>query len=134
MNVVDDGLYDLLAAGTALTTALGGTAIYWQIANQRTAFPYVIFFESSGIDENSSPVRARRMMYTVKAVSDDPDEAGDLDGHIDTLLRDATLTVSGYRNYRTWRENDIGYVELTNAGEAIFHRGAQYGIWLVGTA
>lgn len=134
MNVVDDGLYDVLAASTALTTALNGTAIYWQLAPQGTTWPYVIFFESSGIDENSSPVRARRMMYTIKAVSDDPDEAGDIDGHIDTLMRDAILTVSGYLNYRTWRENDIGYVELTSGGEAIYHRGAQYGIWLVGTA
>ena len=131
MNAVDDAVFDKLASGTALIAALGGTAIYWQVANQGTAFPYVVYFQSSGIDENRSPRRTRRMMYTVKAVSDDPDEAGDLDAYLDALLHKQTLTVTGYGNYRTYRENDVEYLEQTNEGLTVYHRGAQYGIWIV---
>ena len=130
MNAVDDAVFNALAAGTALTTALGGTESYCQLATQGAALPYVVFFQSSGLDENSSPRRARRMMYTVKAVSDDQDEAGDLDAYLDALLHESTLTVTGYGNYRTYRENDIEYVEQTLAGLTVYHRGAQYGIWI----
>ena len=128
MNTVDNALYSTLAAGTALITALGGTAIYWTVADQGASFPYCVFFQSTGRDENSSPRRARRLIYTVKGVTTDPDTAGDIDDGIDAALHDKALTITGWGNYWMMRENDIAYVEQTSAGVTVFHRGAQYGI------
>ena len=130
MNAIDDAVNSALVAGTALITALGGTAIYWRIADQGTPYPYVTFSKATGTEENSSPRRARRVMYTVMAVSDNPDKAGDIDDEIDTLLHGATLTITGWGNYRTARETDIDYEEVTNAGQVVYHRGGQYGIWI----
>jgi hypothetical protein len=130
VNAVDQAVHTKLVAGTALITTLGGTAIYWRVANQGAAYPYVVFFQSAGTDENSSPRRAKRVTYTVKAVSPDPNQAGVIDDAIDALLHRTTLTVTGWGNYRTARQNDVEYEEKTDAGEIVFHRGAQYGIWI----
>ena len=42
-NALNAGIYTTLAAGTALTGALGGTAIYYQQAPEAAALPYVVF-------------------------------------------------------------------------------------------
>jgi hypothetical protein len=130
MNEVDEALYDVLEAGTALITALGGgTAIYHYHAPQTTAFPYVLFFQSAGGDENSSPRRARDVLYTVKVVDDDADNAGDIHDEVDTLLHEQTLTLTNYGCYWLYREQDICYVELGASAESlIWHIGAQYRI------
>jgi len=121
-------LYSTLAAGTALTTKLGGTEIYNAIAPQGTTPPYVVFSYSGGGDDNTSPRRARSMVYTVKAVSTEgPRQAGEIDALVDTLLHLQPLTVTGWGNYWTARESDVSYSQ--EAGGVIYwHRGAQYRI------
>ena len=130
MNALETGLYTKLSAGTALTTLLGGTAIYNALATQGTALPYVVFFKSSGGDDNTSPRRARSLVYTVKAVADRAYTAGDIDDELDTLLHEATLTVTGWNDYWIMREVDVSYEERLANGNVVFHRGGQYRIRL----
>ena len=120
-------LYSVLTGGTALVGKLGGTAIYNRLVPQGTACPYVLFFRSAATEQNSSPRRARDLIYTVKAVTqDDLKEAEDIDVEIDTLLHGAALTITGWGNYWTARETDISYLELGAAGVIYYHVGAQY--------
>lgn len=117
-------LYSTLAAGTALTSLLGGTAIWNGLVPQGTATPYVVF-TFSGQDDNTSPRRARTIVATVKAVDDDQASAEEIDDELDALLHEATLTVTGWNNYWTARESDVSYEQ--DLGNVIYyHRGARY--------
>ena len=50
MKAIRAAIYNELAADTALYAELGATAIYYSVAPQGTARPYVIFFNSGGIE------------------------------------------------------------------------------------
>lgn len=133
LNAMGSALYSTLAAGTALTTKLGGTAIYETLAPQGTAPPYVVLFMSAGGDDNDSPRRARSMVYTVKAVSTTGAlDAVEIDAEVDTLLHLQTLTITGWGNYWTARVTDIAYNELAG-GVMYYHRGGQYRIRVAAT-
>ena len=61
MTLADMGsaLYAQLAAGTALTAALGGKYIYEELAPQGETVPYVISNRAGGGDDTYSPRRPR---------------------------------------------------------------------------
>ena len=129
MLAVDDAIYAKLAAGTALTTLLGGTAIYNALAPRGSAitYPLVIFSKSSGLDDNTSPCRTRTLVYQVTALSaTGKKEAEDIDTVIDTVLHNTTLSVTGWSDYWFMRENDISYVEQIPGGRILWHEGAMY--------
>lgn len=126
MNAEEDGFYDYLAAYSALTTALGGTYIYNQLAPEGQAFPYVIFHLVGGGDENLTPHRKRNIVLMAKAVSDTHLEASTIDGHLDARLHEGTPTVTGWSLIRpVWREDEISYIELVN-DRPVYHLGAYY--------
>jgi hypothetical protein len=127
MNAEETGIYNYLTGYSALTTALGGTYIYNQIAPQGQAFPYVIFSLAGGGDENLTPHRKRNIVIMAKAVSDTPLEASTLDGHLDDRLHEGSPTVSGWSLIRpVWREDEISFTEAPRPGELVYHKGAYY--------
>lgn len=127
-TAMGSAIYSLLAAGTALTNKLGGTAIYNTLAPQGVATPYVVFFLSGGTDDEDSPRRARTLLYTVKAVSTvGPLQAGEIEAEVDTLLHRGTLTITGWGNYWMARASDFAYSEMAG-GTAHWHTGGQYRI------
>ena len=130
---LDTALYNALAAGTALTGLLGGTAIYNRVAPQDANLPFVVFQYQGGGDENISPRRKRNLVYTVKALSETLSEAESIDEQIDALLHDKTLIVAGWRSFWLAREQDVAFVEVDDTGRAIFHTGAQYRIRMTQT-
>jgi hypothetical protein len=132
-TAMGSALYSKLAAGAALTSMLGGTAIYDTLAPQTQPTPWVVFFHSAGGDDNTSPRRARSLVYTVKAVSTVGSlEAGEIDDLVDTLLHEQTLTVTGWGNYWMARVADIAYTE-ESGGVLFWHRGGQYRIRIAET-
>lgn len=133
MNRGDPGsaIYTVLAAGTALTGQIGGTRIYLEQAPQGATLPCVIISRLTARDTNDSPRRNRRALYVVKAITeDDVDKAEAIDDEIDTLLFDATLTVTGWGVYWCRRTTDVQYREGGPGGATMHHRGAQYEIRL----
>ncbi len=130
MNVLETGIYSALSGNAALTTALGGSYIYNQVAPQNQALPFVTFQHSGGGQENLNPSDLQNHVYLVKALSDNLSTAGDLDDKIRTALHGATLTVSGYTNFYTARETEIRLAETTRAGKIVYHAGAYYRIRL----
>jgi putative Mn2+ efflux pump MntP len=128
MNAVDTALYSTLAAGTALTTLLGGTAIYnGQIPRDKT-LPAVVFSLASGVEDNMTPVRTNRLIYNVQGVATSLNAAGALADAIDDLLHGVELSIVGYGNFWTARETVIAYQELDPAGHIIGHAGGEYAI------
>lgn len=129
-GAIGTALYSALAAGSALVSYMGGTAIYDSVAPQGAGTHFVVFNHQAGGDDNSSPRRALTLWYQIKAVSSvGPKDAGVIDGLVDTLLHGTVLTVTGFGNYWTTRESDVAYVDDT-AGQLWWHRGALYRIRL----
>ena len=129
MNVIEAGLYTKLGADTALISELGGeTAVYNRHAPQGVSRPYVVFFHAGGGHENLNPSDLQNHVYLVKGVSDGSKEAGTIDGLCKAALHKQTITVSGYTNFYTARENEVQTTEITREGVAVYHTGAYYRI------
>lgn len=130
-TALGSALYSQLAAGTALTTKLGGTAIYNRLAPDDASLPYVVFFVSSDSEDNTSPRRAMSWVYTVKAVTVDTSGvsgqllAAELADLLDALVHEQTITIASWGNYQTTRTTGIEYAE-PGAGVMYWHSGGQY--------
>lgn len=129
MNATDAALYGKLSSDTALTTLLGGTAIYNAVIPRDAALPCVVFWQISGVDENATPRRSERLIYGVKGVANTLYQAGQLADRIDALLHQAALAVTGYGTaFWVARESEISYMERDPVGHDIGHRGGEYAI------
>ena len=131
MNELEQAIYSRLAGGTALTTKLGGTAIYNAMMPRGSSYPAVVFGHQGGGDANQTPRRSKNVLYTIKAVSNlSMKAAGEVDALIDDLMHEHTLTVAGWDNYWTMREQDVRFVETTAEGSNFWHVGGIYRIRL----
>ena len=66
MNELRNAIYSQLANGTALTAALGGTAIYHLHAPEGAALPYVVFGWQGGGDLNIDPNETNESVQFVR--------------------------------------------------------------------
>jgi len=64
----------------------------------------------------------------VKAVADNLGGALTVDNACKTALHKQTLTVTGYTNIWTRRENELSLTEVSDDGTVIRHEGAYYRI------
>ena len=126
MNAIETGLYSALSGDTAIFGEIGSTAVYNRTAPQGTARPYIVFFHAGGGHENINPSDMQNHLYLVKAVADTPLKAGTIDGLCTTRLHKQTLTVTGYTNFWTAREQEVQITETSPDGKSIFHTGAYY--------
>ena len=93
INALNAAIYSKLSAGTALTTALGGTAIYHGVAPEGKALPYVIWSYVAGGHENMTPRESVNAVIYVRAYAADAKTAAQLDGYAAELL-ETTLSIS----------------------------------------
>ena len=129
MIEIREGLYSKLIGDTALISELGGdTAIYYGVAPQETARPYVVFFNAGGGPDNTYPSDLTSEVYVVKAVADNLGGALTVDNACKTALHKQTLTVTGYTNIWTRREDEVSLTEVSDDGTVIRHEGAYYRI------
>lgn len=128
MNALETAIYSALSGDSSLTTKLGGSYIYNQVAPQGQDPPYVIFAKAGGGDENITPHRMRNYAYLVKGVSAGKKEAGEVDDLCDAVLEGTTLTVTGWTNFYCYREDDVSYTEVMRDGTVRYHSGAYYRI------
>jgi hypothetical protein len=127
LGVIDTAIYNKLNV-SAITTLLGSAKIYKSIAPQGTALPFVVFQWQGGGDENVTPRNSVNVVYTVKAVGSTLVSVDNIDAQIKIALHEQTLTVTGWTNYRTQREDAVDFVEVDEAGVVTYHRGAIYRI------
>ena len=129
-NVLNAGIQNKLAAGTALTGALGGTFVYYQQAPEGAALPYVVWNYQGGGPLNLTPSDMREMLVTVQVFAATPAQAGTIDGHVSALLHHGTIAVTGYVTCAVWRESDLASVFNPPSGAPVYSAGAVYRVVL----
>ena len=129
-NALNTGIYTTLSGGTALTGALGGTAIYYQQAPEAAALPYVVWSYQGGGDDNITPSRMKSLLVYVRGYAATPAQAGTIDAYCDALLHGKKITVTGWNNFWTAREEDIAIVENPPDAARIYSAGGIYRVRL----
>lgn len=126
-----------LKAGTALTTLLGGTAIYEDLAPNGVATPYVVYshYDSGDAVAAYGGRAASWSQFTVKAVTRGPayGSAAAIMGAVDALLHRKAGTVNSGSVPALYvlecvRGHEVRYAE-TEQGVRFVHYGAVYDIW-----
>jgi hypothetical protein len=132
VNALNTAIYNKLNAGTALTSLLAGTtSIYYQQAPDGVAFDYVVFSHQAGGPTNDYAGDSRDQIVFVRGYSTTgPAAAGSIDAQISTLLHRGTVSVSGYVNFWTAREEEVQLIENAPNGEKVWMAGAVYRIRL----
>ena len=121
---------DFTAIGSALYSALGGTAatpaVYYAFAPQGSTPPYVVVQRQSAIDERNWTSHFVSADYVIKAVSDRqwPAEAWQAYGSAHATIDEKHLTVSGYTAMRCERIATVEYIDP----ERFWHVGGIYRI------
>jgi hypothetical protein len=129
-TVLNTAIFNQLKGGTALISALGGTALYYIQAPDLATQPYVIWSWSGGGDENITPNRTKNLMILFRSFAATPAQAGSIDNLVDARLHNQTLTVTGWTNFWLARETEVALQENLPSGEKSYMAGAMYRIRL----
>lgn len=133
-NAPRRAIYGKLSGDTTLNALLGTPAsgysksIYYQSAPQGARFPYVILNKQAGTPRYALGARAfDNDIWLVKAIdrNTSADTADAIAARIDSLLTDASLSISGRTQLYLRRESDIDYAETAD-GELYRHAGATF--------
>lgn len=126
INAINNAVRTQLAAGTALTTELGGTAIYAVQAPEAATLPYVLITIAGGGDLNRTPTREIDVMVQVKAVATTALKAATCADLINSRLHDTTFSMNTpWVVYRCEHDEAFMYVENAERKQ-YWHAGATY--------
>jgi hypothetical protein len=128
-------IYGKLAGDTTLNGLLGtpptgyAKSIYHQEAPAGAGYPLVVFQRQAGrpTEAFGAPSVMENDVWLIKAVdhSTSADTAEAVAARIQTLLNDASLSISGASLLYLRRQSDVEYPEVTD-GERYAHCGALY--------
>lgn len=119
---------DFEAIGSALYTALGGTAgtVYYSLAPQQTAPPYIIVARDSGSDDYAfGGDTVTDTTYVIKAVSNrqwPTSEAYGLYADAHAKVQNVALSMTGYTALRCVRQVTLEYQDT----DRYWHVGGVY--------
>ena len=125
---LDTAVFNVLNVASVLNEATGG--VFNGIAPQGTTPPYVVFQAMSKVDDYWSVTgRGGNAIYMVKAIDQSPwpKSAGDIDTQVDSVMQDASLSVTGHSLLWCRREEDI-YLAEDQQGVIYQHIGGLYRI------
>lgn len=131
MNVLNAAIFTKLAASSALTSLLAnGTASLFSLqAKDNAILPYCVWGIQGGGDENFDAHRTKNIIYFIRAYSQVSEaQAGSIDAQIDAAMHRQTLSVSGWANFWTAREEDLSAVETLSNGQKIWMNGGYFRI------
>ena len=131
MNALAQAIFSTLAGGTALTSLLGGTAIYQSQAPDGTPLPYCVYSKQAGGPENIDPSDRRDLYYFVRGYATSAKQAGEIDEAVDNLLHRHNIGVTGYTVIWCARETDLESVENPPNNAPVYMAGALYRIRIV---
>jgi len=129
-------LYGKMSGDVTLTNMLGSAAagftkaIYHNQAPEEAAFPFVLFSKSSGVPEGTfgDPNIYETDVWMIKAVdyNTTADRAESIAARLQSLLNDATLSISGGGLlFYLRRQSNVEYPEVID-GELYYHVGGLY--------
>ena len=128
------GIYGKLSGDSTLTAMLGTPApgyaksIYYGKAPSGAGFPYIIFNKQSRVRNYALSAKTfDRDVWLIKAVdrSDSADVADNIVSRLETLLTDATLSISGKTVSYLRPEGDVDYPEVVD-GVTYRHAGTLF--------
>ena len=125
---LDTAVYSVLNVAAVTNEATGG--VFNGIAPQGTEPPFVVFSAMSTTDDYFAYTeRGGQAVYMIKAIdrSPWPKSAGDIDTQIDSVMQDASLSITGHTLIECRRESDIYLVEDLD-GVTYQHVGGLYRI------
>jgi hypothetical protein len=125
---LDTAIYSVLNVEAVTNEATGG--VFNGIAPQGTEPPFVVFQAMSKVDDYFSYTgRGGAAIYMIKAIDRSiwPKTAGDIDTQIDSVMQDASLSITGHTLLMCRRESDLYLVE-DQAGMVYQHIGGLYRI------
>jgi hypothetical protein len=125
---LDTAIYTVLNVESVVNEATGG--VFNSLAPQDTSPPFVVFQAMSKVDDYFAFTgRGGSAIYMVKAIdrSPWPKSAGDIDTQIDSVMQDASLSITGHALLSCRRESDIYLVENQD-GVIYQHIGGMYRI------
>ncbi len=125
---LDTAVYSVLNVAAVTNEATGG--VFNGIAPQGTEPPFVVFSAMSKTDDYFAYTeRGGQAVYMIKAIdrSPWPKSAGDIDTQIDSVMQDASLSITGHTLIECRRESDIYLVEDLD-GVTYQHVGGLYRI------
>lgn len=128
MNEINAAIFSQLSGGTALTTALGGTAIYHAQAPDKAPLPYVVYSWQGGGLTNDNPHDDSETLRFVRAYAASAKTAGEIDALVQARLHKAALSITGYTLVFCWREDDYETVETMASGVKVYTAGGIYRI------
>jgi hypothetical protein len=109
---LDTAVFDVLNVAAVTNEATGG--VFNGVAPQGTEPPFVVFQAMSKVDDYFAYTkRGAEAIYMVKAIARSPwpKVAGDIDTQIDSVMQDASLSITGHSQISCRREEDIYLVE-----------------------
>jgi hypothetical protein len=128
-------LYGKLAGDTTLNNLLASPpagyskSIFYQLAPENAAHPFIVFQRQSGLPTEAfgDPSAVETDVWLVKAVdrSSSADTAEAIQARVQTLLNDAALSVSGSSLMYLRRQSDVDYSEIAD-GVLFRHSGSLY--------
>ena len=125
---LDTAIYSVLNVEAVTNEATGG--VFNGIAPQGVEPPFVVFQAMSRVDDYFAFTgRGGAAIYMVKAIDRSiwPKGAGDIDTQIDSVMQDASLSITGHALLMCRRESDI-YLAEDQAGVVFQHVGGLYRI------
>ena len=125
---LDTAVYAVLNVASVTNEATGG--VYNTMAPDGVEPPFVVFQAMAKTDDYFAySERGGAAVYMVKAITRSvwPKEAGEIDTQIDSVMQDASLSVSGHSLISCRREEDIYLVE-DQSGVIYHHIGGLYRI------
>jgi len=126
MNEIWQGIQTALVANTDIINGLGGTAIYRVAAPELVSLPYIITWIAGGDTENITPDDSVDIVFGVKIVTKDKNQAGTIMGEIRSSLHRQDLTLAG--NWKVMAvTHETPFLDVKNAeGSQFFHGGGFY--------
>lgn len=129
-QALGSAIYGTLTSGTALTALLASTtSVYHPLPPDEATLPYVVFSISGG-PENICAADLHDNLVNIQGYARTPAAAAAIDAQVDALVNKKVLSVSGFTNFWSVRENDLEYAEREPNGQIIYHAGAIYRIRL----
>ena len=125
---LDTAIYATLNVASVTNEATGG--VFNGIAPQDIEPPFVVFQAMSKVDDYFAFTgRGGNAVYMVKAIDRSiwPKAAGDIDTQIDSVMQDASLSITGHSLLMCRRESDI-YLTEDQQGVVYQHVGGLYRI------
>ena len=132
VNAFWTALYGRLSGGTALTTLLGGTAIYHAQAPDHKPLPYVIFsWQGGGYEHDTAHVTVDGVVYIRGYTRVSEAQAGSISEAVFALLDRQPLTITGWGNAQLMAESPhIQFAETDQSGVTVYSSGDEYRVKL----